>query len=107
MWNEDFLSLFPAITVKKFAAVELKMLNLMKFEVCVKASTYAEAYFELTSKSEAKRDWKSKPLSPDEARDLEIRTLGLQSRSKNLVKQKRRNSDATHKREAHKDVILG
>ena len=35
VWNEDFLSLFPAITVNKFAAVELKMLNLMQFEVCV------------------------------------------------------------------------
>jgi len=107
VWNEDFLSLFPAISVKKFAAVELKMLNLMQFEVCVKASSYAEAYFALTSKSTAKRDWKKKPLSPDEARDLEIRTLGLQSRAKNLDKAKRRNSDASHVKELQKNVILG
>jgi hypothetical protein len=58
VWNEDFLNLFPAITVNKFAAVELKMLNLMQFEVCVKASSYAEAYFALTARSKAKRDWK-------------------------------------------------
>lgn len=40
MWNEDFLNLFPAITVNKFAAVELKMLNLMQFEVCVVSSEF-------------------------------------------------------------------
>jgi len=107
VWNEDFLALFPAITVNKFAAVELKMLNLMQFEVCVKASTYAEAYFDLTAKSKTKRNWKSKPLSPDEARDLEIRTLGLQSRALSKEKKNRRNSDASHVKEAQKNVILG
>ena len=107
VWNEDFLQLFPAITVRKFAAVELKMLNLMSFEVCVKASHYAEAYFELTSKSTEKRSWKAKPLTHDEARDLEIRTLGLQAKAQNMEKKERRKSDASHVKMAQANVILG
>lgn len=108
VWNEDFLQLFPAISVKKFAAVELKMLNLMSFEVCVKASQYAEAYFSLTSKAQTKRDWKKKPLTADEARDLEIRTLNLQTKSKKLELKARRYSDASHvKKDASGNVILG
>lgn len=107
VWNEDFLSLFPAISVTKFAKVEMQMLNAMKFEVCVKASTYAEAYFELTSLSTSKRDWKRKPLTPDEARDLEIRTVGLETRSKAMERSKRRNSDASHVKEFQGNVILG
>lgn len=126
VWNEDFLSLFPAIGVKRFAALELHMLNSMQFEVCVKvggvsspqffllffllpltkkkkiilhtkASTYTQAYFELTSLSTQKRDWKKKPLTMDEARDLEIRTLNLETKSKASKETRpRRNSDATH-----------
>ena len=107
VWNEDFLSLFPAISVKKFAAVEMEMLNLMQFEVSVKASQYTEAYFQLTSISNEKRDWKAKPLSQDEARDLEIKTLNLEVRKKNQEKLKRRNSDVTHVKELQGSAILG
>jgi len=111
VWNEDFLSLFPAISVNKFAALELEMLNTMQFNVCVKASTYAEAYFALTALSDEKRDWKSKPLSRDEARDLEIRTLGLETKSKAKKAQagsrRRGNSDATHTRGKTSSAILG
>lgn len=107
VWNEDFLSLFPAIGVKRFAALELHMLTSMKFEVCVKASQYTEAYFELTALSTEKRDWKKKPLTKDEARDLEIRTLNLETKTKESQRPKRRNSDATHVKEREGNVILG
>jgi len=107
VWNEDFLALFPAIGVKRFAALELHMLNAMQFEVCVNASTYTTAYFELTSLSTEKRDWKKTPLTKDEARDLEIRTLNLETKSKASLKQKRRMSDATHVKVNNSNVILG
>lgn len=107
VWNEDFLSLFPAIGVKRFAALELHMLNAMEFEVCVKASTYTEAYFALTALSTEKRDWKRKPLTKDEARDLEIRTLNLETKSKASQQPKRRNSDASHIKARQGNVILG
>ncbi len=109
VWNEDFLSLFPAIGVKRFATLELHMLTAMKFEVCVKASQYTEAYFELTALSTEKRDWKKKPLTKDEARELEIRTLNLETKTKasSSERPKRRNSDATHVKVSESNVILG
>lgn len=108
VWNEDFLSIFPDIGVKRFAALELHMLTVMKFEVCVKASAYTEAYFELTALSNEKRDWKRKPLTKDQARDLEIRTLNLETKTKEKQgASRRRNSDATHVKSREANVILG
>lgn len=111
VWNEDFLILFPSISVKQFAKLEMHMLNKLSFEVAVKASDYTIAYFKLTSRAPTTRKYKDRPLSKGEAERLEIRTLNFadnaSSKLKKEVRRPRGQSDASHKKLSSPKIILG
>lgn len=50
VWNVDFLDLFPLATTHDLGDLEKKILSLLKFDVGLKASTYAKIYFDLRAK---------------------------------------------------------
>ncbi len=51
MWNVDFLSVFPNVSVKDLNALERKFLEVLSYNVGMKASEYAKYYFDLRQRS--------------------------------------------------------
>jgi hypothetical protein len=75
VWNVDFLSVFPCITVQDLAQLEKVVLNLLQFNVSLKASLYAKYYFELRSLAETDSlQFSLEPLSKEDAQRLEKRS---------------------------------
>lgn len=75
VWNVDFLSMFPSLTLEDLNSLERNFLKLLKYDVSMKASIYAEYYFNLRNLSDNHRNFKLKPLSKEEASKLEERSL--------------------------------
>lgn len=97
VWNVDFLSVFPKVTVKDLNALERAMLNALQFNVSLKASVYAKYYFELRSLSE--RDAQHFPLMPldhDGSAKLEARSKGLEKESRKKRITRSRSADEIH-----------
>eukprot|EP01113_Clastostelium_recurvatum_P020569 TRINITY_DN2433_c0_g1_i1.p1 TRINITY_DN2433_c0_g1~~TRINITY_DN2433_c0_g1_i1.p1 ORF type:complete len:432 (+),score=104.26 TRINITY_DN2433_c0_g1_i1:57-1298(+) len=92
VYNIDFLSFFNNITVGDLNRMELVLLNLVKFEVCIPASLYAKYYFELRSISAV--DESNFPLKPLDREGIQR----LESRSKNT-------EDQAKRRFAHKKTL--
>jgi len=63
VWNVDFLSLFPNITVNDLNKLERHYLNSLKFSVSLSGAVYAKYYFEL--KSLSKKAFPLQPLSAE------------------------------------------
>jgi len=99
VWNVDFLAVFPGASVKDLAKLEKAVLNLLQFNVSLKASEYAKYYFELRSLAsliEKSNHFQLEPLSKVEAERLEKRSQDVASKSENNsegTKLPRRNSD--------------
>jgi len=75
VWNVDFCSILPNITVEDMNALERFYLIALQFNVSVKASVFATTYFnlrEFARKSNAEFDLQ--PLSEDDAMELEVKT---------------------------------
>ncbi len=51
VWNVDFLSVFPNVSVKDLNALERKFLEVLSYNVGMKASEYAKYYFDLRQRS--------------------------------------------------------
>jgi len=79
VWNVDFLELFPLASTYDLGQMEKKILSCLGFDVSLKASEYAQIYFDL--RAHVKTDECSdhfeelKPLSREGESSLELRTL--------------------------------
>jgi len=75
VWNVDSLSIFDCVTVQDLAQLEKVILNLLQFNVSLKAALYAKYYFELRSLAEqADMQFPLEPLSKEDAERLETRS---------------------------------
>merc|ERR1711991_1236373 len=93
VWNVDFLSLFPNVSVEDLNALERKFLQVLNYNVGMKASEYAKYYFDLRELSGEGKFESVKPLTQEQAEKLESNSLGLeQSQQKDKSKLKRTQS---------------
>jgi len=84
VWNVDFLSVFPAVTVKDLGNLEKVLLRHLEYNVSLKASLYAKYYFELRSLAEQdERNFPLQPLDKDSAKRLETRSQEEEEKVKN------------------------
>jgi len=75
VWNVDFLSIFDCVTVQELGQLEKVILNLLQFNVSLKAALYAKYYFELRSLAEqANMQFPLDPLSKEGAEKLETKS---------------------------------
>lgn len=75
VWNADWQSVFPCITTQDLGVLERKLLNLLQFNVSLKASEYAKYYFELRSLAEQQDQiFPAEPLDREGALKLEARS---------------------------------
>jgi len=96
VWNVDFLSIFDCVTVQDLLQLEKIILNLLQFNVTLKAALYARYYFELRSLAEeADLPFPLEPLSKPDAERLETRSEEKEHKARTSEKYKlhRSNSD--------------
>lgn len=110
VWNVDFLSVFPCVTVQDLAQLEKTVLNLLKFNVSLKASLYAKYYFELKGLAEqdGNRSFSLEPLNKEDAEKLEKRSEDHEAAAKKEfggLKVPRSNSDVTAKTKPARMVL--
>eukprot|EP01102_Stenamoeba_stenopodia_P023275 TRINITY_DN996_c0_g1_i1.p1 TRINITY_DN996_c0_g1~~TRINITY_DN996_c0_g1_i1.p1 ORF type:complete len:437 (-),score=118.16 TRINITY_DN996_c0_g1_i1:410-1720(-) len=110
VWNVDFLSVFPCVTVQDLAQLEKTVLNLLKFNVSLKASLYAKYYFELKGLAEqdGNRSFSLEPLNKEDAEKLEKRSEDREAAAKKEfggLKVPRSNSDITAKTKPARMVL--
>lgn len=108
VWNVDFLSVFPCVTVQDLAKLEKTVLNLLQFNVSLKASLYAKYYFELKSLAEQDaRHFPLDPLSREDADKLEKRSEDKENAAKKEfgTKMPRSSSDTTAKTKGARMVL--
>jgi len=75
VWNVDFLSIFDCVTAQELGQLEKIILNLLQFNVSLKAALYAKYYFELRSLAEqADMQFPLDPLSKEQADKLESKS---------------------------------
>jgi len=80
VWNVDFLSVFPQVTVSDLNQLEKKVLAFLSFNVSLKRSAYAKYFFELRNYSTLGEDqFPLKPLDKEQQQRLEQRSEGLES----------------------------
>jgi len=69
VWNVDFLSVFPNVTVHDLKVLEKKLLGYLQYNVNVNGALYAKYYFELRDLAE--KDDKRFPLQPLDKQGIE------------------------------------
>lgn len=78
VWNVDFIELFPLATPGDLAQIEKKILALLGFDVSLKASEYAQIYFDLRAQAAnhctEEHFLELKPLSKGGEEKLEVQT---------------------------------
>jgi len=91
VWNIDFLSIFDCVTAHDLAQLEKVILNLLQFNVSLKAALYAKYYFELRSLAEeASMYFPLDPLSKEDAEKLEKRSAQTEENEKKKHKHKKK-----------------
>jgi len=108
VWNVDFVSVFPEVTVQDLAQLEKIILNLLGFNVSLKSSLYAKYYFELRDLAERdQRHFPLEPLSKEAAERLEKRSEDTENKARKeyAPKLQRRNSDAALKLKSPRMVL--
>ena len=86
VWNVDFLSVFPNVSVTDLNALERKFLQALSYNVGMKASEYAKYYFDLRELSGEGKFESVKPLTQEQADKLENNSLGLEQTNKSKLK---------------------
>lgn len=78
VWNVDFIELFPLTTPSDLGQLEKKMLALLGFDVSLKASEYAQIYFDIRAQAahhcSDEHFLELKPLNKDNEDKLELRS---------------------------------
>eukprot|EP01095_Lingulamoeba_sp_RSL-Kostka_P000509 TRINITY_DN107_c1_g2_i1.p1 TRINITY_DN107_c1_g2~~TRINITY_DN107_c1_g2_i1.p1 ORF type:complete len:154 (-),score=40.39 TRINITY_DN107_c1_g2_i1:163-624(-) len=80
VWNVDFLSVFPTVTVKDLGQLEKILLRLLQYNVSLKSSLYTKYYFELRSLNE--ESFPLEPLNKEGAKRLEANSQSEEERYK-------------------------
>ena len=106
MWNVDFLSVFPMVSVKDLNALERKFLEVLNYNVGMKASEYAQLYFDLREKSTEGGFESVKPLTQEQAEKLESNSLGLEQNEKSGGKALKRTMSAESLKKGARPVII-
>ena len=107
VWNVDFLSVFPMVSVKDLNALERKFLAVLNYNVGMKASEYAKLYFDLREKSTKGGGFESvKPLTQEQAERLESNSLGLEQNEKTGGKTLKRTMSAESLKKDSRPVII-
>jgi hypothetical protein len=78
VWNIDFIELFPLTTPSDLGQLEKKILALLGFDVSLKASEYAQIYFDIRAQAAHhcadEHFLELKPLNKDNEDKLELRS---------------------------------
>jgi hypothetical protein len=89
--NDDFAYIYPFFVTKEINKLEQKFLDLIQYNVTVKASLYAKYYFELRSLfKDSEKEFPLKPLDPNDMQRLEIRSSKYQNAFKEATEAKQR-----------------
>eukprot|EP01098_Paradermamoeba_levis_P001162 TRINITY_DN1130_c0_g1_i3.p1 TRINITY_DN1130_c0_g1~~TRINITY_DN1130_c0_g1_i3.p1 ORF type:complete len:273 (-),score=55.91 TRINITY_DN1130_c0_g1_i3:191-1009(-) len=81
VWNVDFLSIFPNVTVRDLNKMEKKLLEALQYNVTLGAGMYAKYYFELRALSDLDENtFPLKPLDKHSAEKLEEKAQTQQKR---------------------------
>ena len=73
MWNVDFLSVFPNVSVKDLGQLEKVLLRLLSYEVTLNGKVYAKYYFDLRAIAETnERNFPLQPLTKEDVARLEV-----------------------------------
>jgi len=88
VWNIDFIDIFPLTTPHDLGQLEKKLLTLLNFDVSLKASEYAQIYFDLRAQSTASEEHfqELKPLDQTGQQQLELRTQHYTAQTKKLFR---------------------
>jgi len=87
--NADFAFIYPFFTTEEINKLEQKFLELIQYNVTVKASLYAKYFFELrTLYKDNDKDFPLAPLNTMEAGKLEIRSHKYQDAFSDVTKEK-------------------
>jgi len=95
VWNADFIELFPYLSVRDLAELEKELLHFVQYNVTLKASEYAQYFFELHALTPSEHQFPLKPLNKSQAARLEDRSAKAEAdvrdraswRSKSLTQQ--------------------
>lgn len=85
VWNVDFLSLFPSMSVKDLGELEKHFLNYLKFNVSLNRGLYAKYYFELRNLSDKEDKFPMQALDKSKAKKLEERSESEEERCRREV----------------------
>jgi hypothetical protein len=89
--NDDFAYIYPFFVTKEINKLEQKFLELIQYNVTVKASLYAKYYFELRSLfKDSQKEFPLKPLDDKECKNLEIRSEKYQDAFAECLEAKKR-----------------
>ena len=91
--NADFAFIYPFFTTEEINRLEQKFLELIQYNVTVKASLYAKYYYELrTLYKDNEKEFPLTPLSSVDAGKLEIRSHKYQEAFTDTTKEKEKMS---------------
>jgi len=81
VWNVDFLSLFPNLSVNELNTLEWHWLELLQFEVSLKSSEYVKYYFELRALSSLDaQHFPLEPMPKEAVEQLEEKSLAREAK---------------------------
>ncbi|KJE90012.1 cyclin-box carrying protein isoform [Capsaspora owczarzaki ATCC 30864] len=93
VWNVDFCTIFPDVTVEDFNKLEKYYITQIMFNVSVPASVYTKYYLDLRSLAEdTNRTFTLKPLTQEQAEKMEAMSMAKEREAKNLPLRKRAKS---------------
>ncbi len=91
--NADFAFIYPFFTTEEINRLEQKFLELIQYNVTVKASLYAKYYYELrTLYKDNEKEFPLTPLNSADAGKLEIRSHKYQEAFTDVTKEKEKMS---------------
>lgn len=91
--NADFAFIYPFFTTEEINRLEQKFLELIQYNVTVKASLYAKYYYELrTLYKDNEKEFPLTPLNSTDAGRLEIRSHKYQEAFTDVTKEKEKMS---------------
>jgi len=106
VWNVDFLSCFPNVTVNDLNILERHLLNLLKFNVSLTSAEYAKFYFELRAISErGSKKFALAPLTKKKQERLEKKSRGMEDVHKSSTLLRAQSHDAWKGRKQGPSVI--
>jgi hypothetical protein len=80
VWNVDFLSVFPDLSISDLNTLERQFINAIQFMVTLKSSVYTKYYFELRSLSDEESTYEE--LTEEKLEELESRSRGYEVKAK-------------------------